>query len=69
MGGNDFAQTGRRSAAGLDRRLHSAYVATHMNAHQAGTDLLRADQGHVCCFHHGIRRLDRCDQTTGLYHS
>ena len=69
MGGDDFAQTGRRSAASLDRRFHSAHIAPHMNAHQAGTDFLGADQRHIRRFHHGIRRFDRRNQTTGLNHS
>ena len=69
MGSDDFAQTGRRSTAGFHSRLHSAYIATHMNAHQTGTDLLGADQGHIGGLHHGIRRFDRRHQAAGLNHS
>ena len=69
VGGDDFAQAGRGSAAGLDGGLHSADIAAHHDAHQAGSDFLRADEGDVGRFHHGVGGFDSGDQAAGFYHS
>ena len=48
--------------------LHRTHITAHHHGHISATDILTADQRHICGFDHRVRGFDRADQTLGLNH-
>ena len=53
----------------IDSGLNSADIATDHDGHEAGADLLLADQMNISCLDHGIGCFDSADQAAGLNHT
>ena len=54
---------------GISGRLHGANVTANHHGHEAGADLLLADQGHVGGFDHRVGRFDGAHEALGLDHA
>ena len=66
---HDLAHLLRGAGAGVHSGLDSAHVAADHHGHQAGADLLIADQSNIGGLGHSIGSLNRANQTFGLDHT
>ena len=60
---------GDGGSACVDSGLDSADIAADHDGHEAGADLLLADQMNISCLDHGIGCFDSADQAAGLDHA
>ena len=69
MGAVQLADTLRSGGACVHSGLDGADIAADHNGHEAGADLLLADEMHIGCLDHRIGRFDSADQATSLDHT
>ena len=69
MGAVQLADALCGGGACIDSGLNSADIATDHDGHEAGADLLLADQMNISCLDHGIGCFDSADQAAGLNHT
>src|SRR5215204_136431 len=66
---HDLADSLSRGSAGVDSTTNRSDVATHDGGHEAGVDLLPADEANVRGLHHRIGGFNHCHQATAFDHS
>jgi hypothetical protein len=69
VNGNQLADAARGGRSGIGRSFHRADIAADQHGDVPRSDVLLADQHHVCGFHHRIRRFNGSDQTARFHHS
>jgi hypothetical protein len=67
--GNQLANAGSGSSAGIGSSLNGANVAADHNGHQTAAYVYLADQVNVSSLNHSVGSFDRTDETFGFNHA